>query len=490
MHNKYAKAKKTGHASIDNQITRFKKVKDLRKFQEDKYHRIKPKESAWDIKQPTHARFEANVLLFEKILWEYFEAAYLHKAVDKVAPLDSQDVIVLHEELNSLQIEYKILKKPKCIGFVLTASLLKPEEDQKTIESHALTLERSQFFAQETWSVHENRQGFHFRRGPYGNGFYQDAGQICMLVKTHRKGTTLHVPGIVDGEYTMIFSTKGISDITIQSIVVTVANSMILSFDFEIAVSTANKPNAGVIPYGSFVLDGNVNCDSTLTFYSVDYKKAMCNNDYSIKHLRYPLVACGPVLKTSKIYEKQAKKLHVGDILNKIDDWSCHKKSLVAIEKETKRKMDEENDKKKKNIQYKKAKIIFEFQTVHSVIERGVVHSLLLGTYSTKMTLRDSGISKEHITRLANTAAKFDVEFGASCQHTHLTAVDDGISWYIDSLNNIKLHRTVPVKQKGESIMWRRTMELLLAEKCFETETGNEGSSGGDGGDGDGDGDA
>ena len=142
---------------------------------------------------------------------------------------------------------------------------------------------------------------------------------------------------------------------------------------------------------------------------------------------------------------------------------------------------------KKKNIQYKKAKIIFEFQTVHSVIERGVVHSLLLGTYSTKMTLRGSGISKEHITRLANTAAKFDVEFGALCQHTHLTAVDDGILWYIDSLNNIKLHRTVPVKQKGESIMWRRTMELLLAEKCFETETGNEGSSGGDGGDGDGD---
>ena len=447
MQSSQASVKTEGFTSPDSMISRIQLMNETRSFLKERYIQIKDVDEYYELSLYSSSRYEQHRLYCEHIIWVVADACQRYKKMNLNASESNVNSSQLLEPLVPHCIEFNlknyVTQSIDDLGFAITKS------SYSIITTTFKTFTTDDFHASDVFDG--RKDGWVFKNGPLGVGYYVNAGQQCEITMDITKGEEIDVSGIVDGIYQMVVVVEG----NVNTYEVTVVNETITSCPIDIKVDESIT---------SFVWNMDENDDAvidsfdgvvTLSFYFSGFKDGFeCDNISSRENLMFGVVTVGPFGRQKMGRVKELSKLRVGDQLTHLNGRviECGEDAMnvileaYATERAT-----------TKNV------IILKFQTDRPLVNGLYINSNTLGIYRATCTfVLDGRLSKEHLEKLAHSAHAFDAKFGEECTHPRQGKLDRAIHWYYKTLENIKRYGRLPSKQDGESAMYREAITILL----------------------------
>ena len=454
QYNHLATVSPTGHASPDFQISRIHLVKDLKKFQQARYQQLKAPTATYVLSSYQHQKYEQHWLYCVNVIYMFARAASEHAEVD-LAAAEGDNGIRRPATFHTYTLNLPIYQTPCAdLGFCLTTT--HPKMNAPLFKTYTV----DGFVAYVCCD--SRRDGFVYKRGPLGCGYYRDSGQTYELLEDAAKGETVTISDVVDGTYTMVVNVKEAGDWNVKSASVVVHNNTIVC-PFNIPIDPETNTfewRLNVNTNESEVIEFEPVC--TLTFYIEDFNLGFEKLEVDLEDARvlpHPTVSYGPCRKQPILRERRLLVVCPNDELTRIGTSNIVPGSgtdaMALIESAYK----DERDKAKSN----RTPIQLEFRTQRPIVQKGgVIASHTFGYYSKKCNLINGGISASDIHALCATSQKFDDNFRAGCTHPRKRRLDRVIGMYKKSLQGIKTFGSLPNPMRGESRMYRESMRLLL----------------------------
>ena len=477
MYNPLAGIKRWGFASPAFHISRIKLIRDIKQWHASRFVKTKLPTSTYQLMPYQHKKYEQHRQYCQAIIWQFFTAAYHHLGINLEAPenAQAQTIYVSPTEHHKFEVTLSIYSTQyNGFGFAL-AKTTRIYDYRSPILLQ--TFDLSNFKSSKTA---RRMDGFVFKLGSKGLGFYRDSAQIAEFMEDIDEGDDIDVKNIIqDGQYTMVSNVikgshkSGFKEVTTKRTNICVSNGTIKNFPHSISLHESTKSVSFSGAFGKSVMAEEFVSSITLTFYAQNYvlwlkefcDSQQCKTDDTVQV--YPCVAYGPCSKQPKRRAKDMGILRVGDKLIAINGESIRDSKLQLgskVEMMLEYKYQSERDKKPPLV---KEKMILTFQTDRPVptiggSRRKVISSHTLGKYHANCSITTGTIDTEYLKKKVESAISFKKSFLDGCKHNRIVKLDKAINEYEHALRKLRQFGMSPTVQRGESRMYRETLKILL----------------------------
>ena len=474
MYNPLAGTSESGHASPTFQIARMNLMRSIRAWHEGRHLKTSgvalSTTPTYVLMKYQHQKYRQHHLYCINTIWTFARAALMGYEVDLAASESVMPYILpdtLHKYVVKLQ-NYKTTYRD--LGITLTKILRRFDPTN----NHDLfsTYDADGFYRSDTPGT---RDGFVFKNGPKGIGFYKDSAQIYETESPIVAGEELDVEHfVVDGTYTLVYTEEDNYGklYTAEICNVVVKNEKIANFPCNIKIYPGRGEAMGYELAGGIFEVVEYAPTATLTFYAVNFKNGFSKGTKTIDSiLPHPVTGYGPFQKQPARRETDMQRIHANDVLLEVAGHSTMNSPLTTgfafmnmIEQRydaERKKLDSQN----KHI----VALVFGSHRPLQEQDQSTISSHAFGKYSAKCTLVKGQLNARDLQKKASSATNFDEKFNENCLHPRIIKLDNEIEWYWKSLQKIKELGMEPSKRKGESMMYRQTMKTLLAtlEKTY-----------------------